>query len=381
MSIYLDYAAATPLDKNVEAAMQPFLSEYFHNPSATYLAGRYVRQQVEQSRAAVARLLGAKPSEIVFTAGATEANNLAIQGVMNRFSHGELLASAIEHQSVLEPAKLWGGQEVLVNQQGLVDINRLESMINPTTVLVSVMMVNNELGTVQPIKEIARLLQKIRIQRGRNRNKQPLYLHTDAAQAANYFDLNAARLGADLISINGGKIYGPKQSGVLFIRTGVELRPLILGGGQELGRRSGTENPAGAVGLATALAIAAARRKTEGRRQEHLRRLFVAELTKHLPTALLNGAPKHSAPHIIHLSLPGTDNERVMMELDEQGIQCAVGSACSAANHDTSHVLRAVGMSDKQARSSLRFSLGRSTTETDVRRVVRLLRAITATDS
>jgi len=373
--IYLDYAAATPLDKRAETAMRPFLAEHFHNPSAAYRAGRCARQQLEQARASVARQLGAKPAEIIFTAGATEANNLAIQGVMRHFPDAELLVSAIEHESVLEPAKLHNVKHVPVNKQGVVGLDKLESMITDSTVLVSVMMVNNELGTLQPLKEISSLLQKIRKQRSKQFNKKPLYLHTDAAQAANYFDLNTARLGVDLLSLNGGKIYGPKQTGGLFVRANVILEPLILGGGQELNRRSGTENVAGFIGLAKALAITSSQRKTESLRLGRLRRLFISEVTKKPTAIIVNGSLKHSAPHIVHLTIQGSDNERLMMELDEQGVQCAVGSACSAASTEPSHVLKAIGLDDHLARSSLRFSMGRSTNQADIRHVVRLLQS------
>ena len=203
--IYLDYAAATPMDPIVLKAMEPFFSRQFHNPSAIYLAGRAARQALENARTSIAQNLGARPAEITFTAGATEANNLAVQGIMRNYRGGEVLVSSIEHESVLEPAKLFRHREIPVSSQGIVNIAKLEKMISAETVLVSIMMVNNELGSVQPIREISKILNKSRKLRGPK--GFPLYLHTDAAQAPNYFDLHVSRLGVDLLTINGGKIY------------------------------------------------------------------------------------------------------------------------------------------------------------------------------
>jgi cysteine desulfurase len=210
--IYLDYAAATPMTPEVLKAMEPYFSQKFYNPSASYLAARAARQDLNQARAAVARPLGARPAEIIFTAGATEANNLAIQGIMRQFPDGEVLVSAIEHESVLEPAGLFQPKLIPVDGEGLIILNKLSNLISDNTVLISVMLVNNELGTIQPLHEVAGLVKETLQKRLAKGNKTPLYLHTDAAQAANYLDLHTSRLGIDLMSLNGGKIYGPKQS-------------------------------------------------------------------------------------------------------------------------------------------------------------------------
>ena len=371
-SIYLDYAAATPLDPQVLKAMQPYLGRQFYNPSATYLAGRAVRKDLEQARSSIAQNLGAKPVEIIFTAGATEANNLAIAGIMRQFPDGEVLVSAVEHESVLAPAKEFRHRLIPVDKQGIVNLPKLENMIGKQTVLVSVMLVNNELGSIQPIREISQILNKLSILRKSRGNKLPLYLHTDAAQAANYLDLHASRLGVDLLSINGGKIYGPKQTGVLFVRAGVRLLPLVLGGGQERNLRSGTENVAGFVGLAKALDKAQSRRKQESKRLAGLRELFLLDLKERTPLVIVNGSDRHQSPHILHLSFPGQDNERLMMQLDELGVQAAVGSACSASKDEPSHVLKAIGLSEALARSSLRFSFGHGTTKSDLKKVAEL---------
>lgn len=375
-TIYLDYAAATPMDPKVLAAMAPYFSQKFHNPSSIYLAGRDARQALEEARLSVARNLGAKPAEIIFTAGATEANNLAIQGIMRSFPEAQILVSSIEHESVLAPAALFNCREVGVDAKGRLDLQKLEAMVSDKTVLVSVGLVNNEIGTIQPLSDISKILNKLRKLRGPK--GQPLYLHSDCAQAPNYFDMHLSRLGVDLLSINGGKIYGPKQSGALYIRAGVQLQPLIVGGGQESNLRSGTENVAGAVGLATALSLAQEKRHSEAKQVSELRQQFIAGLEKNIPAAVVNGPAKHSAPHIVSATFAGFDNERLMMELDEQGIQLATGSACSASSDEPSHVLAAIGLGDKAAHSTLRFSFGRATTEADIAKTLKTLRELTS---
>jgi hypothetical protein len=225
------------------------------------------------------------------------------------------------------------------------------------------MIVNNELGTVQPLREVSNLISETRKERIKKGNKNPLYLHTDAAQAGNYFDLHVSRLGVDLMSINGGKIYGPKQTGALYVRAGIELKPLIVGGGQERKLRSGTENTAGFIGFAKALDISQKNKNKDANNNKELREFFIKELKISLPEAQINGSAKHQAPHILHITFAAIDNERLMMELDEKGVQCAVGSACSASSVKPSHVLSAIGMSDVEARASLRFSFGRLTVQ------------------
>jgi len=375
--VYLDYAAATPLDPKVLKAMGPYFSDQFYNPSAAYLAARDVRIELNEIRQRIAVVLGAKPPEIVFTAGATEANNLAIQGIARQHPEGEVLVSAIEHESVLEPAKLFGAQEIPVDGHGLILLNKLSNLVSDKTVLVSVMLVNNELGTIQPLKEIARFLENVRAERLIKGNKMPIYLHADAAQAGNFLDLHVSRLGVDLMSVNGGKIYGPKQSGVLYVKAGTQLQPLIVGGGQEFGLRSGTENVAAAAGLAAALELAHQRRTPEVQRLTKMREAFENELSTILPNIVINGAKHGRAPHIISATFPRADNERLMMELDERGIQCAIGSACSASRDEASHVLSAIGLKPADARATLRFSLGRGTTEENLRTTARTLRDLT----
>lgn len=364
--VYLDYAAATPLDPSVLAAMQPYFTENFYNASAIYLAAKGVAGSVNAARAEIAKILGARPAEIIFTAGGTEANNLAIQGIMARHPEANICVSAIEHDSVLEPARQFDVREIAVQPSGVIDIEDLEKKIDSQTVLVSVLYANNEIGTIQPIVEVSRLIRQIRAERVKKGNSLPLYLHTDACQAGNYQHLLIDKLGVDLMTVNAGKVYGPKQCGALYVKSGIALRPLILGGGQEWGMRSGTENVANIVGFAAALKKAQAMREAEGRRLHALRQHFITELEHQVPQAVLTAGYKQILPNNVHITIPGQDNERLMMGLDEQGVQCAVGSACSASSDEPSHVLAAIGLSDTAARSSLRFTMGRGTTEKEI---------------
>lgn len=375
--IYLDYAAASPMRPEVLAAMRPYFSDKFYNPSATYLAGRAARLDLNEQRAKVARLLGARPAEIIFTAGATEANNLAIQGIMRRFPESDVLVSSVEHDSVLAPAALFSHKLIPVDERGQLILNKLSNLISDKTALISVMLVNNEIGTIQPLREIASLIKDVLHERRAKGNKRPLYLHTDAAQAANYLDLHVSRLGVDLMSLNGGKIYGPKQSGCLYVKAGLELAPLIVGGGQEFGLRSGTENTAAAAGFAAALEIATARRSAESKKLTDLRQEFENALITKIPNATINGSSHHRAPHITSLTIENTDNERLLFELDERGIECAVGSACSASSSEPSHVLKAIGLTEVQARSTLRFSFGETTTKAGLEKTLQELVRLT----
>lgn len=373
MAIYLDYAAATPMDPKVLEAMTPYFSEKFYNPSATYSAALDVHKDLDAARATVAHILGARPSEIIFTAGGTEANNLVIRGVLEQFPEGNVIVSAIEHESVLAIAHRYNCKEAPVTPQGLVDAAAVAELVDDTTVLVSVMYANNEVGSIQPIHQIALLLTEIRKARRKAGNELPLYLHTDAAQAAPYLDLHVARLGVDFMTLNAGKMYGPKQCGVLFASSQARFQPQVFGGGQERGLRSGTENVAGAIGFATALELVQGRRHEEVVRLQKLQDLFFNLLEEQIPQAVVNGSRKNRLPNNVHITIPGTDNERIIFALDDAGILCAAGSACSASNEEPSHVLQAMGVSEADAQSSLRFSMGRFTDEQAVRTAVQTL--------
>ncbi len=357
-------------------ATQPYLNERFFNPSAVYQAAREVRKDVEAFRGTVADVLGAKDQEIIFTAGGTEANNLAIAGVMSQFPDGDIVISAIEHESVLETAKQFKYQIIPVDKNGILDLEAVKSRITPHTVLVSVMYANNEIGTIQPIKQLTELVKTVRTQRLDSGNKMPLYIHTDACQAANYLDLSVSRLGVDLMTLNGGKIYAMKQSGCLYVRSGVPLKSLIHGGGQEDGLRSGTENVAALASFATMLQNVQAIRKTEAKRVAKLRDTLFATLSQNIKGVTLNGHKIKRLPNNLNIIIPGADGERLLMELDEAGLMVATGSACTASSDEPSHVLLACGFSSDQASSSLRITLGAPTTETEILRAAEIINSV-----
>lgn len=375
--IYLDHAAATPLNEEVLAAMQPFFAEQFYNPSANYLAAKRVRQSLDHVRTDVAHWLGARSSEIIFTAGGTEADNLAIAGVLQQFPQANVVVSGIEHDAVRHTADKFNCFVTLITEQGIVNLDDLSHKINDQTVLVSVMYANNEVGTIQPIRRISLLLNTIRAERKAAGNTLPLYFHTDACQASNYLDLHVARLGVDMMTLNGGKIYGPKQSGVLYVSSKVQLEPIVRGGGQERGLRSGTENVAACLGFSKALELVQTGRHEESRRLVVLQQLAYTLLAEKLPQAIVNGSKKTRLPNNLHITFPGHDNERLLVELDERGILAAAGSACSASSDEPSHVLRAMGLSEADAQSSLRITMGQATTEADIRALCNTLAELT----
>lgn len=378
-SIYLDYAAATPVDAEVMAAMAPYFTDEFANPSSLYGAARVTRQALDGARATVANGLGAKPSEIIFTAGATESINLAIQGVLRKHPDGHVVTTAIEHEAVLATLEGTGHQGlgtrlvVEAGESGIVRAEDVLAAVTDQTVLVSVMLANNEIGTLQPVREIAASVQQIRDDRRARGMDLPLYLHTDAAQAATTQDLHVSRLGVDLITLNGGKMYGPKQSGILYVRTGVVLEPLLYGGGQEKGLRSGTENVAAAVGFARALELAQAQRKVESARLMELRNDLLARLESNIPDLVVNGDLRHRLPQNLNITIPGLDGEQVVLYLDNAGVQASTGSACSLHTDQPSHVLLAIGRTAAEANASLRFSLGKPTSPEDIERAAKVI--------
>lgn len=365
-TVYLDYAAATPLDSRVLKRMEPFWAEQFYNPSANYQPARNVRAAIESAKSEIAHILGVKSSEIIVTSGGTEANNLAIRGVMEANPGAKMLVSAIEHDSVKQPAKLYETKTIGVDKAGIVSLEDLRSKLDETVVLVSVMHANNEIGTVQPLRKIAQILEEERTRRKQKGIMLPLYLHSDACQTVNYLDVHAHTLGVDLLTINGGKIYGPKQSGCLFVGPRVVLQPQILGGGQQRNLRSGTQNPAQVVGLAEALKITTVLRDTENKRLQELRDYLFENLEKKLPETTVNGSKKHRLPNNVNISIPGVRNERLLIQLEDNGILAAAGSACKAASGEASPVLQALGLSAEEVDSSIRVTLGRQTTKSDV---------------
>lgn len=364
--IYLDYAAATPLDERAAKAMAPFWHIEFYNPSSPYAAAKQVRQALNDARARVAHWIGAKPAEVIFTAGATESINLAIHGIMQRYPGSNVLVGAIEHEAVLQAAAKYSHKQVLVQADGSINVEALKSSIDDQTVLVSVGYANNEIGTIQPLRHIAEVITGVRKLRQLRNNNLPLFLHTDASQAVCYLDLHASRLGVDLLTLNGGKMYGPKQTGVLFIKSGIVPEAQIVGGGQEMGLRSGTENVPGFIGLAAALDIAQEERKEAVVKTAALRDELQSRLSAAIPNLQINGNVKKRLPNNLHISVPAIDGERLVMLLDEHGIMASTGSACAANKQTASHVLAALGMSEELIQGSLRLTLGRYTTTSEV---------------
>lgn len=372
-TVYLDHAATTPLDPEVFAAMEPFLKEQFGNPSSSYSLGRTARRAVDDARETIAGVLGCSPQEIVFTAGGTESVNLAIQGVVRHAGAGHVVSSAIEHAAVLDT--LEGLQKEMPQQltstllqptaDGKITVEALAQALSslPTT-LVSLMLANNEIGSVSPVAEF--------VSATKERDPKTLF-YTDACQATGYLDLDVQKLGVDLMSINASKIYGPKGVGALYVKRGVQLRPLTYGGGQERGLRPGTENVAGIVGFATAVERAAAKRIAESARQTLLRDTLRDGILASIPHTTLNGAPDNRLPNNVNILFAGIEGEALLFSLDDAGIAASMGSACAAGSLEPSHVLMAMGFSKQDARKSIRFSLGQHTTQDDIDYVLKTL--------
>lgn len=365
-SIYLDHAAATPVDERVIAAMEPYWQDKFYNPSALYTAARSVKSDLHKVRSKTASLLGIKSREVYFTAGATEANNIAIAGIMRRFQGYGIIISSTEHDAIRLPARNYANnQEVVVQSDGRIKPEDVIASVREDTVLISIEYANSEIGVIQPLQDIAEAVAGIRAKREKAGNKLPLYLHTDASQAVGYLNMQLPKLGVDMATINGGKIYGPKQSGILYVARGIELEPLLYGGGQERGFRVGTENVAFAAGIAQALEIAENLRPQESKRQKTLQKLLLDKL-RDINSISVNGSLKNRLPGNVNMSISGIDGEMLVHHLDAQGIQAATGSACSVNDDMPSHVLKALGLDEEAINGSLRLSFGRSTTEDDI---------------
>lgn len=362
--IYLDHAATTPLDGDVREAMRPFLSETFGNPSSLHAFGRAARRALDCARAQVADLLGAEPDEIVFTSGGTEANNLAIRGSVPTPAGATLATTTIEHQSALVPFQGLEdhGARVLrlpVDASATLDPEAAAAMLPPETTFVSVMLANNDVGTIQPVQAFAEAL------RGRS-----VTLHSDAVQAVGKVPIQVRRLGVDLLSLSAHKIYGPKGVGALYVRRGTALAASALGGHQEAGRRGGTENLPGIVGFGKACELAASRMDEDARGVSALRDRFEAAVMERIEGVSVNGARGRRLPGTTNLSFEGVDGEELTMMLDLCGVAAATSSACSSDDHEPSHVLQAMGLSAERVSGAVRFSLGRGTDQGDVEAAV-----------
>ncbi len=352
-TIYLDYAAAAPMDTRVKREILKYM-DVFGNASSLHAEGRKAKEVIEEARARVGKIINCRPSELVFTGSGTEANNLAIS---QQFTH--IVSTTIEHHSILRPLEKYKNVTyVTVNQNGIVDPSDVAKAIRPDTQLVSIIYANNEIGTIQPVKEIVRALKLYSY-----KAVKPLF-HIDACQAAGYLDINVQNLGVDLMTINSSKIYGPKGIGALFVRRGVRLEPQILGGDQERGLRAGTQNPALIAGFAKALEIADGMREKESARLIKLRDWFIVEATSKIPGTKLNGDAVKRLPNNINLSFDGIDGEMLMLRLDLKGFAVSTGAACTVSSNEPSHVLQALSQAKNEG--NLRISLGRSTTKGDL---------------
>ena len=373
--IYLDHAAATPVSESVMRAMAPYFSEKFFNPSSAYIKGVEVRRDYEAAKDEIARTIGAKSDELVMTAGATESINLAFSAI-NNFDDGEILVGKFEHHSVLAAADRSGSvQKINITKKGMIDLEDLRSKISPQTVLVSVMIANNETGAIQPLASVAEIIRAERLRRLENDEARPIYLHSDASQGVGQVDVHVSRLGVDMLTINAGKIYGPKQTGLLWVSKDVRLQAQIVGGGQERNLRSGTENVPSVIGFARAMKLAEKHRKSENERLKNLKTDFIKILKSNFSeTELVSVADsKKQLNSHIAISFPGVDAERIIFMLETQNVMVSTGSACAANKHTRSQTLAAMGLGDEVINGSLRISLGKLSTAENTRRAAEII--------
>jgi len=363
--IYLDNAATTPIDANVLSAMLPYQNEIVGNPSSLHYEGRLAKNAIDKSRAEIAEIIGAKPNEIIFTSGGTESDNLAILGIAraNQDKGNHIIVSCIEHKAVLNSCKKLQteGFEITyldVDNDGLISLEQLKSSLKPATILVSIMYANNEIGTIQPINQIAKIIKDSIV-------STPVF-HSDACQAAGALPIDVNDLGVDALTISSSKIYGPKGIGCLYINGKCRIEPITFGGDQENQLRPGTENVAAIVGFAATLSIAENKRQTESIRLQKLRDYFLSEILKNISDVSINGGMNNRLPNNLNISIKGVEGESLVLLLDHQGIACSTGSACSSADLNPSHVLMQIGTPLALAHCSVRFSLGRQTSKEDI---------------
>jgi cysteine desulfurase len=374
MAIYLDHNATTQVDPRVLEAMLPYFREAFGNASSIHSAGQRARAAVDAARESVGRLIGAKPAEIVFTSGGTEADNLALLGIVaaGRGRRKHVITTAIEHHAVLNTCPALQKQGVAVSyvrvgSNGIVDPDDVRRALTPQTVLISVMHANNEIGTIQPVEEIGRIAAEAGV-----------YFHCDAVQSAGKLSLDVDRLGVDLLSISAHKIYGPKGVGALYVRSGTALEPQFFGGHHERDRRPGTENVAGIVGLGKAAELARAHLEGDAVRIAALRDRLEESLLDSISSVCVSGDRRRRVSNTTNLTFANAGGEALLIALDLQGIACSTGAACSSGTVEPSHVLTAIGLSEDEARSSLRFSLGRDTTAQEMDEAILLIPHVVA---
>ncbi len=386
--IYLDHAAATPVSEKALTAMMPYFREEFFNPSAAYLPAKKIAADYETAKKIIAQAIGAKSADLVITAGATEANNLAFTALSaesalfgSKFPAGPvedsrtttLLYLETEHPSVAEAAKARGGTAVKVLPSGVIDLDDLKAKITDETEMISVAAVNNELGTIQSLAEIAEIIREVKLERMKKGLKRQLLFHSDASQALNLLDLSVARLGVDLMTLNSAKVYGPKGVGALYVSHEARLRPLTVGGGQEKGLRSGTENVPGVIGFAAAVRDTKEHLNGNRKKYRELKRILLAELQGY---ELIN--KKHTLDNFVVLCYNGLDAERLIFLLEEQGVYVATGAACAASKGEKSRTLKAIGLTDAEIAGSLRLSLGATNDEKQMHEAARIINAVVA---
>ena len=404
--IYLDHAAATPVSRKVFEAMEPYFLSDFFNPSAAYLPAKKVAADYEAAKATIAHAIGAKTSDLVITAGATEANNLAFTAINARGRVGDFSGTGVaparrygrsapsfsvvtsghplkiptrprilylvtEHDSVRRVAEQYGGEAIRVLPSGLIDLDDLKTKITDETELISISLANNELGTIQPLAEVAGIIREAKIDRMKRGIKTQLLLHSDASQALNLLDINVARLGVDLLTLNAAKIYGPKGVGALYVSHDTKLKPLTMGGGQEKGLRSGTENVPGVIGFAKATELAKEHLNGNRKKYASWRKILLSELQG---CEIIN--KKHTLDNFVVLCYNGIDAERLIFLLEEKGVYVATGAACAASKGRKSHVLKAIGLSDAQIAGSLRISLGETNTDEQIHEAAEIINSV-----
>lgn len=365
--VYMDHGAGMPVDPRAIEAMTPYFSPKYGNPSSLHSWGNEARKALEDARSKIVALISAKkPEEIFFTSGGTESNNLAIKGVAyrNKDRGNHIVTTAIEHMSVMNPCKalMKEGFDVTfvpVDKQGVVDAQALEKAVTDKTVLVSVMYANGEIGTIQPIKEIGEVVHRRRA-----------LLHVDAVAAAGQVPINVETENIDLMSVSSNDMYGPRGAGALYVKTGTRIQPIIQGGGQERGLRSGTENIPAIVGMGKAAEIAKVEMRTEGERLVKLRDRLIKGLVDSIPSSFLNGHPTQRLPNNANVRFSYIEGESLILSLDVLGVACSSGSACTSKTLEPSHVLLAIGLKHEEAHGSLVFTLGKQNTEEDVDYVV-----------
>jgi len=373
--VYLDHSATTPVDPRVVEAMLPYLTDKFGNASSVHLFGQEARAAVDRARRQIAALIGARANEIIFTSGGTEANNLAIRGVCELGgSHGRhIITSTIEHPSVRGPIEAleksgWEVTRLPVYADGIVRTQDVREALRPDTVLVSVMMANNEIGTIQPIEEIGTLVRGVR-----ERGRRHLSFHTDAVQAAGRISIDVESLGCDSLSLSAHKLYAPKGTGALFIRRGARLKPQQVGGHQERERRAGTESVSNIVAFGAAAELAQREMDERNEHTRYLRDRFEREVSKRIDEIVFNGDRERRLPHLSNISFRFIEGQGLLIHLDMQGVAVSTGSACSSGTLEPSPVIRALGRDEELARGAIRFSFGKDNGDEDVDYVLEVL--------